>query len=244
MGLATYRFLKRCIAPDITHSQRVYRDLLLAHLKRRPRWLDLGCGHQFMPEWAWKPDVDVLADLPRLVGIDGDSAALKQHPLLSARVLGNIEAVPFAPESFDLVTANLVMEHVADPENVLREISRILAPGGAFLFHTPNLVYPLVFAGTLVPERIKKPLVSFLDGRAEDDIYPTRYKINTLARAARLGRAAGFQIESCTGVPSDALSARLGLLSAFELLWIRATQWKAMAGFREDIIAVFRKPRR
>jgi hypothetical protein len=45
--LTFYRFLKRHIAPGVTHSQRLYRD---AHLKTLPRWLAPGCGRQFMPE--------------------------------------------------------------------------------------------------------------------------------------------------------------------------------------------------
>jgi SAM-dependent methyltransferase len=240
--LAIYRFLKRHIAPNLTHSQRAYRDALLAQLETRPRWLDLGCGHEFTPDWAWVPEPELLALLPRMVGVDGDFSSIRRHQLLKGRVLGNIEALPFAPASFDLVTANMVMEHVGKPESVLREVRRILAPNGVFLFHTPNLAYPLVFAGSLAPQWLKNALISFLEVRTEDDIYPTRYKINTPAKAACLGSAAGFQVESCRAVASDALTGRLGPLAVFELLWINATQWKALAGFRTDLIAVFRKP--
>jgi SAM-dependent methyltransferase len=240
--LAFYRFLKRYIAPNVTHSQRLYRDALLAHLKTLPRWLDLGCGHQFTPDWAWVPDPDLLARLPRMIGVDGDFSSIKQHVSLRGRVLGNIEALPFAPASFDLVTANMVMEHVREPESVLREVRRILAPNGVFLFHTPNLAYPLVFAGSLLPEPVKRGLISFLDDRTEDDIYPTTYRTNTISTVMHLAIISGFEIESCGAVASDALTANLGPLSAFELLWIRATQWDILAGLREDLIVVLRKP--
>ena len=157
-------------------------------------------------------------------------------------MLGNIEALPFAPASFDLVTANNVMEHVREPESVLREVRRILAPNGVFLFHTPNLGYPLVFAASIMPEPVKRPITAFLDGRAEDDIYPTTYRANTISTVMHLASISGFEIESCGAVASDALTANLGPLAVFELLWIRATQWGALAGFREDLIVVLRKP--
>src|SRR6266545_345773 len=241
-SIRVYRFLRRHIAPTLTHSQRAYRDVLLSNLEARPRWLDLGCGHQFAPDWAWVPDPDLLARLPRVVGIDGDLASLRRHSLLHQRVLGDIKALPFAPASFDLVTANMVMEHLPDPQRVLRDVARILAANGVFIFHTPNLGYPLVFIGSLTPERLKNGIVHFLDGRTDEDIYPTAYKINTLSQATHLGIAAGFTIESCSTVMSEALTWKLGPLSGLELLFIRATQWKPLAGFRNDIIAVFRKP--
>jgi SAM-dependent methyltransferase len=241
--LAYYWFLRRRILPTLTHSQCAYRDLLLSNLKAQPRWLDLGCGHQFTPDWAWLPDPDVLARLPRVVGIDGDDSSIRRHQSLKDRVLGDIAELPFAPASFDLVTANMVMEHVRDPERVLREVGRILAPEGVFIFHTTNLRYPLVFVGSLTPQRLKNGIIHLLEGRAEEDVYPTAYKINTTSKAARLGTAAGFTIENCSAVLSGAVTWRLGPLSVFELLWIWATQWKPLAGFRNDIIAVFRKPK-
>jgi hypothetical protein len=146
--------------------------------------LDLGCGHQFTPEWAGVPEPDLL----------------------------------FAPASFDLVTAN-----------------------GVFIFHTPNLGSPLVFIASITPERFTNAVVRSLEGRTDEDIYPTAYRINTTSKATRLGIATGLTVESCSAVMSDALTWKLGPLSASELLWIWAMQWKPLAGFRHNIIAVFRK---
>jgi len=53
-------------------------------------------------------------------------------------VTGDAALLPFADESFDLVIANDSMEHFADPEGTLNEISRVTRPGGRiFVFFTP-----------------------------------------------------------------------------------------------------------
>jgi SAM-dependent methyltransferase len=49
----------------------------------------------------------------------------------------DIEAMPFADLSFDLVIANHVMEHVSDDLRALREVRRVLAPGGMAILQTP-----------------------------------------------------------------------------------------------------------
>ncbi|MBZ5580700.1 MAG: class I SAM-dependent methyltransferase [Acidobacteriia bacterium] len=238
----TYWTLQRWIAPGLTNSQDAYRDSLLSHLANRPRWLDLGCGHQFLPDWAWTPDPQLLSRLPRVAGVDADLGSLRRHASLKYRVGGDISRLPFAAESFDLVTANMVMEHVADPERTLEEVSRVLAPGGLFLFHTPNVASPLVFLAARLPDRFVKLVVRVLEGRAEEDVYPTVYGINTRARVAELGGRAGFRLERAQLAANGALTASLGPLALFELLCIRITGWRRFHFLRPAIIAALRKP--
>jgi len=51
------------------------------------------------------------------------------------RFVGDCCSLPFADSSFDLLTANMVVEHVAHPRALLSEVRRILKPNGIFLFH-------------------------------------------------------------------------------------------------------------
>jgi ubiquinone/menaquinone biosynthesis C-methylase UbiE len=48
------------------------------------------------------------------------------------------EKLPFEAESFDLVVATDVVEHVADPERFVGESARVLRPGGLLFLSTPN----------------------------------------------------------------------------------------------------------
>ncbi|MDX1992108.1 MAG: class I SAM-dependent methyltransferase [bacterium] len=54
-------------------------------------------------------------------------------------VLGRAEELDFPDGSFDVVAMIQVIEHVADPKDVMRNLHRILSPGGVFLIETPNM---------------------------------------------------------------------------------------------------------
>lgn len=53
---------------------------------------------------------------------------------------GDAHSLPFADESFDLVYCRFVLEHVADPARVLREMRRVLTPGGRAFVQENNIL--------------------------------------------------------------------------------------------------------
>jgi ubiquinone/menaquinone biosynthesis C-methylase UbiE len=110
------------------------------------------------------------------------------------RVVGNIAALPFRDASFDLATANMVLEHVQDPAAVLAEVGRVLRPDGVFMFLTPNRYYPPLILARLVPASMKPRLVALIERRDERDVYPTFYRMNSPATIRRHAEAAGFLV--------------------------------------------------
>jgi SAM-dependent methyltransferase len=79
----------------------------------------------------------------RVVGVDVSPRAIEAAT--AAAVDGRPEflaidgvSLPFADASFDLVTSFQVLEHVLDPVPYLREIARVLRPGGSVVLTTPN----------------------------------------------------------------------------------------------------------
>ena len=184
--------IARTLRLDVTHPQAHYARFLVERLDGVSRWLDVGCGRQVVPpdKMSLEEQRACFGKVPFLVGIDVDQAIL-QHPLLKARVIGLCGALPFAADSFDLVTANMVVEHIQDPSTFLADIYRVLRPSGRFIFHTPNSLYYLVCIARVTPEFLKRKLVWILEGRRDEDIFKTYYALNTPQRVAHLAKLSG-----------------------------------------------------
>ena len=94
------------------------------------------------------------------VGVDVAEAALRRaragNPSLDFRLAPIDGPLPLADNSFDLVWASEVIEHVADTARWLSEVRRVLAPGGRFLLTTPSHGRLPIAIGGL--ERFAEPL--------------------------------------------------------------------------------------
>jgi SAM-dependent methyltransferase len=88
--------------------------------------LDVGCGR--------KP-YRHLTRATRYVGVDIDTPATRA--LAAADHYYDGRTLPFADASFDAVLCSQVLEHVFTPAEFLREIHRVLRPGGVLLLATP-----------------------------------------------------------------------------------------------------------
>ena len=137
---------------ETVYHQEVYARTLAEHLSPDARWLDLGAGTRLHGWWGW-PSPEQLARVVRPLGCDLLPAHLRRHPQLRAGFAACGEQIPLRDASLDLVSANMVLEHLADPLAVFREIARVLRPGGHFIFVTPNRRHWLVglIARTMTP---------------------------------------------------------------------------------------------
>lgn len=230
------------IGLDLTHSQERYVRTLKAELVDGARWLDIGCGRQIVPSWA--SPLSEQAALVRKAGIfaglDTDHALL-EHPLLKYRVIGIGQHLPFQDQSFDLITANMVFEHLEHPEEILREIHRVLSPGGKLIFHTPNYRYPYIFIASLIGDSIKKPLIWMLERREDQDVFKTFYHSNTVSKVKSLA-ASGFEVVDVRVGGSVGTLQRLGPLGLLELPFLKLLSTGWFSRFNATITAILRKP--
>jgi ubiquinone/menaquinone biosynthesis C-methylase UbiE len=146
-----YWWLENLITPGAESSQYVYERSLRKKVSPSTIWLDAGCGASIMPLWI-AGQLDLLGTASKVFGMDPLMESLKSNKQMLNRVAGKLEDLPFSNESLNLVSANMVVEHVEDPDKVLREIQRVLAPGGCFIFHTTNKRHYLVFMASLLPQ--------------------------------------------------------------------------------------------
>ncbi|HEY6989538.1 MAG TPA: class I SAM-dependent methyltransferase [Bryobacteraceae bacterium] len=238
-----YRFYEKAeaiLVPGLTSSQYTYYETL-RRLVRGKIWLDLGCGHQVFTSWMVKEQAEVLGLCQTVFGIDLDWAGLRTHGGISNKVFGNLAELPFADGSMELVTANMVAEHLDDPAAVLREIHRVLTPGGTFLFHTPNARGWVTQIASCIPEALKKRLIWFLERRRAEDVFLTHYRLNTTEQIDAAAAETGFGVEEIQMLSTSAATVMLGPVVLAELLYIRALQAPKRSRRRSNIVAVLRK---
>lgn len=179
-----------------------------------------------------------------VVGIDIDLPHLRKHLNISRRVCGSLGSLPFPDASFDLVTCNMVVEHLRAPLAIFQEMSRVVAPGGALMVHTPNTRNYLVFANIVAKKLLLKSLVLRLvnDDRAGDDIYPTHYRANSVRALRKLGESADMHPESVRFLTQpQPYSGFFAPAAFFELLLMRATMIPPFDRFAATIVMTFRR---
>jgi ubiquinone/menaquinone biosynthesis C-methylase UbiE len=128
---------------DTDKLLNVTRRIRLAapYLQGRPcRLLDCGCGAGgFLAAFDALPDVmasglEFEAEKVRTARSRGfDEGRIVQ---------GDIQDMPYSADSFDAVVLNEVLEHLPDHDLGLREVFRVLRPGGVLLIFSPNRCYP------------------------------------------------------------------------------------------------------
>lgn len=105
------------------------RDILRDGPALQGRVLDLGCGNQpyrpFLP-----PEVEY-------VSLDYPPTQAALNPRVRPEVYGDARTLPFADQSFDAALCFQVLEHVDRPQEVIREIGRVLKPGGLAFIAAP-----------------------------------------------------------------------------------------------------------
>lgn len=220
--------------PGWRPATEVFADRVRAELSAGMRILDVGCGRGGLVEQLNHP-------IQHVVGVDPDVDSLRQHRLPELpRLAGVSGALPFTSDSFDMVAASWLLEHLAQPEQTLLEIARVLRPGGVFIFITPNARHPLARLNQLAGRlgRAQGRLVARLYGRAEADTFPTVYRANTPATVTQLAAAARLTPEGLETIADPTYLAFSN--GMFRLM--SALEDRLAASRRIHLVGTLRKP--
>ncbi len=216
----------------------LYKTLMATRVRPGDRLLHVGCG------WDRSHTAAPWLDTCQVVGVDLDRASQDGYP--SHFWLADASRLPFADASFDLAFSEYVMEHVEDPEALLREVRRVLRPGGRFVILTPNLLSYKSLGAAALPHTAHEWAARHLrlDPRESKDVFPTLYRLNTRGALERTANRAGLQIERVARVSNGPTwFARVpGLFEAGRLLHWGMDHLAPLEPLRCSLVALLKRP--
>jgi SAM-dependent methyltransferase len=240
-GPATHRLTARLIRgllPGFRSGHTRYVECVKGLFRDGCRWLDAGGGRRIFHD-PYDGERDLVARAARVVACDADLASLEGHASVDDRIGCDLARIPLGSGTFDLITCGMVVEHLDDPASCLRELGRLLDRGGTLVVHTVNLhSYPtwLAILSRAVPFR--RRVIAGITGRAEQDIFPTRYRCNTAGAIRELMAAAGLRVLRIDHLDSGPMFRSFPPLALLEMIYIRLTRPSALAGLRGQLLVV------
>lgn len=241
--------LQKWMLPGSVWNQEVYGKRLTEQLLLKPgtRWLDAGCGCRILAQGLERLEDLALARAGFTIGMDPDAAGVATHRNIEKRVCGFLDALPFSDQCFDLVTCNMVVEHLGDPFKCFAELKRVLAPGGLVIFHTPNLHNYMVFlnhtVGRVLPRGLVLRTIQAGEGRAPEEVFPTFYRMNSAGRVRDLAGKLGFAVEKEQFLPSPRPFFNFFLPLAFlQMLLTRVMASLGLQRYESTMLVTLRKP--
>jgi SAM-dependent methyltransferase len=122
---------------------------------RGKRVIDCGCGageyvralaNLGADAWGVEYSAEKIEEAHRIRGLEEGRVAV-----------GDIESLDFADDHFDVALVNEVLEHVPNDAQGMREVHRILKPGGVVVVFSPNRLYPFETHGVSLRSGAKVP---------------------------------------------------------------------------------------
>ena len=139
------------------HPYRVYDACVDRLLKPSDAVLDAGCGRTLPVLKKY------IGRATRLIGVDLVDFA-EECPGIET-YNADLSRLPLPDSCVDLIISRSVFEHLTVPEQVYGEFARILRPGGAVVFLTPNLWDYGSLAARLITNSFHGKVVKYVEGR-------------------------------------------------------------------------------
>lgn len=123
--------MKEPILEPFLRRMRISRVLPFVECYPNARLLDIGCG------WDARLLKELEAHVASGVGIDFKAPVIDTLKLKTFSTTLD-RRLPFDDAAFDIVTMLAVLEHLDHPQDIMREITRILRPGGGLVLTVPS----------------------------------------------------------------------------------------------------------
>jgi SAM-dependent methyltransferase len=229
LGRGSYRWIRPWLAPYQEDTYLVYSRTLSRLVRPSIRWLDAGCGRKILEPYLHIDEKELVQKASLAVGCDTFLTSLQRHWSLKNIVSCDLDRMPFRDRSFDLVTLNMVAEHLLQPERTFSEIARVLDSDGRLLIQTPSAssydIKLIRLGWKIIPKRVGFAMVRFLEDREPPDVFPTFYRANTRRQLSSLMREVGMveeELKLVEGRPFFYFAAPLSILEIVFEWFLRA----------------------
>ena len=220
--------------PDYVRPDARLDETIRRYLRPDSVILDAGAGRGKAFRYDYK------ASAQRVIGVDSGEAVL-ENPNVDEGVVADLADLPFQAETYDLVISRSVFEHLTEPHLVLRELRRVLRPGGHLVFRTPNRFHYYALGARVTPYRFHR-WFNEKRGFPAEDTFPTAYRANDRFTLRKLARTTGFEVEELqlfelkpSSLSFHPMAYRAGI--AYARL---VERFEALQDLRSNIIGVFR----
>jgi SAM-dependent methyltransferase len=222
---------------DFVDGTTEFHSLLATEINAGTTILEIGAG-------PTNETTSYLATLGRVVGVDVTHEIDSNTALSETHVFDGM-SLPFPGKSFDVCVSNWVIEHVQDPLTHFSEVARVLRPGGAYCFRTPNRWHYFTIGSQLVPFSMHLRIANRLRGLPAEahDPYPTHYRANTFVHIGRVCQEAGMVPMTLRAIEKEPSYGRShpGLFYPMFMYERLVNSSKALMMFRATILGVLRK---
>ncbi|CAN5564695.1 class I SAM-dependent methyltransferase [soil metagenome] len=127
------------IASDNPLHQRLLKPYVVSNQWIKGDLLEIGCGEGRGIDWLL-PSITSYSAIDK---IESAVTGLRSKYPSGKFVSGHLPPLPYDDSSFDSIVSFQVIEHIEDDSLYLKEISRVLRPGGIALITTPNRLQSL-----------------------------------------------------------------------------------------------------
>lgn len=186
-------------------------DFFLPYLRPGMRLLDAGCGGGSITiglAEAVAPGPVIGLDLEPERLVEAQQRAHRHGVGNATFVVGDLYTVPFADAAFDAAFAHHVLQHLRDPGRALRELRRVLRPGGVVGIRDPDEGATLFAPSTPLLEDLRALELRLRQHHGSDPCYARQQR--RLLREAGFARSEAQAVAQCWGTPVLTRAAAAG----------------------------------
>jgi len=154
--------------------------------------IDIGCGASSYVLSLSGEKSDSL-----ITGLDLSFKNLVKNQIAHMKIVGDANLMPFRKETSDCMMMVDVVEHLQNPGQCLREITRCLKAGRKLIIFTPNLygASGTSTLGKLIPLSLRGRILKLIRWPLSASPYPLYYRLNTIKSLKKIANETGLTVE-------------------------------------------------